>query len=133
MAQLINGYLSEEVLKSLEHKVDNATFEAEAKRIDENTNAPETLKKIKNVYGSNREAYIKTFIRIVYAERVLYNEVFLRSKDIHKEQYLNAGRLAKKTIISPNSFQNMSHDMGLIIRRLKIFAKEVLYLMKSQG
>jgi len=133
LAQLINGYLSEEVLKSLGHKVDNEILEAEAKRIDENTNAPETLKKIKNVYGSNRRAYIKTFIRIIYAERALYNEVFLRSKDIHKEQYLDAERLNKKTILSPNSFQNISKDMGLKIRRLKISVKEGIMPYERSG
>jgi len=133
LAQLINGYLSEDVLKSLGHKVDNAIFEAEAKRIDENTNAPETLKKIKNVYGSNRRAYIKTFIRIVYAERVLYNEVFLRSKDIHKEQYLKAEELHRKSISYPNAFLTISKDIGFKIRRLKISVKEGIIPYEKSG
>lgn len=133
LAQLINGYLSEEVLKSLGYKVDNEIFEAEAKRIDENTNAPETLKKIKNVYGSYRGAYIKTFIRIVYAERVLYNEVFLRSNDIHKEQYLMAKELHRKSILSPNSFLSISKDMGFNTRRLKISIKEGIMPYERSG
>ncbi|MBI5182167.1 MAG: hypothetical protein HZA06_04550 [Nitrospirae bacterium] len=124
LAQLINGYLSEEILKSLGHKIDEEVLEKETKRIDENTKAPETLKNIKDVYGRNRKGYIKTFVRIVYAERALYNEVFLKSKEIHKEQYFKAEGFIKKAIKSPNSFQNISKRMGLESKRLKISLKE---------
>ena len=123
LAQLVNGYLSEEVLKSLGHKVDNAVLEAEAKRIDENTKAPEILKKIKDIYGSNRDAYIKTFVRIVYAERALYNEVFLKSKEIHKNEYQNAENIIKEAIASKKPLREIVKEKGLRVVKLKVSQK----------
>ncbi len=120
LAQLINGYMSEEILKSLGHKVDDAVLEAEAKRIDENTKAPETLKKIKDIYGRNRDAYIKTFVRVVYAERFLYNEVFLKSKEIHINEYNKAENLIKDAIKSKRSLREIAKEKGLKTVKLKI-------------
>ena len=120
LSQLINGYLSEEMLKSLGHKIDDTILEAEAKRIDENTKAPETLKKIKDIYGRNRGAYIKTFVRIVYAERVLYNEIFIKSKEIHKEEYQKAEEILNKAIKSQKLFKDIAKEKGLKTIRLKV-------------
>jgi len=123
LSQLINGYLSEEMLKSLGHKIDDTILEAEAKRIDENTKAPETLKKIKDVYGRNRGAYIKTFVRIVYAERALYNEVFLKSKEIHKNEYQNAENTIKEAIASKKPLREIAKEKGLRVVKLKVSQK----------
>lgn len=120
LSQLINGYLSEEILKSLGHKIDDAILAAEAKRIDENTKAPEILKKIKAIYGSNKAAYIKTFIRIVYAERALYNEVFLKSREIHREEHQKAEEILSKAIKSPKLFKDIAKEKGLKTIRLKV-------------
>jgi hypothetical protein len=51
LAQLIKGYLSLEILRSLGHRVDREPLEGEAKRIDQNTQAPQVLQKVKEVYG----------------------------------------------------------------------------------
>ena len=134
LAQLIKGHLSEEALKSLGYKVDNAILEAEAKRIDENTKAPEILKKIKDIYGSNRDAYIKTFVRIVYAERALYNEVFLKSKEIHKNEYQNAENIIKEAIASKKPLREIVKEKGLRVVKLKVSQKAGLpLLVRRQG
>lgn len=87
LAQLIKGYLSLQVLKSLGYQVNHSKLEEEAKRIDKDTKAPGILNKIKDIYGRDRNNYLKTFVAVVYAERVLYNEIFLKSKKIHKRNY----------------------------------------------
>lgn len=87
LAQLIKGYLSEEVLKSLGQPPSDEIIEAEARRIDVNTRAPELLRAIKAVYGNDRGRYLKTFVRPVYAERALYRDIFLKSTDAKKMQY----------------------------------------------
>jgi hypothetical protein len=110
LSQLIKGYLSEEMLKSLGHKVDEAVLEKEAERINKNTKAPETLKKIKDSYSSNKAAYIKTFIRVVYAERALYNEVFLKSKEIHEKEHQKAEEILNKAIKSPKLFTGIAKE-----------------------
>lgn len=123
LAQLIKGYLCEEVLKSLGHKIDSSVLEGEAKRIDENTKVPDILKKIKDIYGKNRKAYIKTFIRVVYAERVLYNEVFLKSREIQKDAFSKAEKFLKKVTKSPEEFQKVAKEDGLEVRRLVLSLK----------
>ncbi|HEX8947659.1 MAG TPA: hypothetical protein VF790_01785 [Dissulfurispiraceae bacterium] len=82
LSQLIKGYLSLQVLEALGYRVDAAVLEEEARRIDTHTRAPDLLGKIKNIYGNDRASYLNTFVRVVYAERVLYNEVFLKSKGL---------------------------------------------------
>lgn len=81
LAQLIKGYLALEILKTLGHPADAAKIEAEAQRIDTSTKAPETLQKIKDVFVENRQAYLNVFVKQVYAERVLYSEIFLKTSD----------------------------------------------------
>lgn len=124
LAHLINGYLSEKILNSIGPKIEDAILDAEAKRIDENTKAPETLKKIKDIYGKNRKAYIKTFVRVVYAERVLYNEVFLRSKEIHREEHQKAEEVLNKAIKSPGLFKSMAKEKRLKAVRLRVSLKD---------
>ena len=124
LTQLIKGYLSEEILRSLGYKVDDAALEVEAKRIADNTKAPDTLKKIMAVYGGNRKGYIKTFVRVVYAERFLYNEVFLKSREIHKEQYQKADELLKASIKSPGRFKDIAATMGMEAQRLRLSIKD---------
>jgi len=113
LAQLIQGYLDEEVLKQVGYKVDEAVWEEESRRIDENTKAPDVLKKIKDVYGIDKSGYIKTFIRPVYGERYLYNEVFLKSPEIHKEQRQKAESFIRSAMASPDSFKSLAEKQSL--------------------
>ncbi len=133
LAQLIKGYVSLEILKSLGHKVDETVLEQEAGRIDRNTKAPDVLRKIKAVYGSDRAGYIKTFVTIVYAERVLYNEVFLKSREIHKEQYLMANGILIDAISSPGSFNEIAKKQGVKASKLRVSRKEGVVPYDSGG
>lgn len=124
LAQLIKGYLSEEVLRKLGRRVDEGTIENESKRIDENTKTPDALKRIKDIYGKDRKGYLKTFVRIVYGERVLYNEIFLTSRDIHREQYEKAKKLLSATIKEPENFGKVAKDLELEVVRLEFEHRE---------
>ena len=120
LAQLIQSYLDESVLKAVGGKADDAAWEAEAKRVDENTKAPEVLKKIKDVYGLDHAGYIKTFIRPVYAERYLYNEIFLKSKDISKDQNEQAKKFLAEAIANPSQFEAIATKMSLKASKMKL-------------
>ncbi|MEE8424160.1 MAG: hypothetical protein V3S49_06435, partial [Thermodesulfobacteriota bacterium] len=104
--------------------VDEAVLEQEAERIDKNTKAPDVLRKIKDVYGSDRAGYMKTFVTVVYAERVLYNEVFLKSREIHKEQYLMAEGILRNAIESPGSFNEIAEKKGVKASKLRVSRKQ---------
>jgi len=120
LSQLIKGYLAEEVLKSMGYRIDDSVIDSESRRIDANTKAPDVLNRIKEVYGNNRKAYNKTFVRIVYAERYLYNEVFLKSTFIHKEERGRAEEFLRRVIKNPERFSKIASDMQLTLKRFKI-------------
>lgn len=123
LAQLIKGYLSIEILKALGRTIDQSMLDAESKRIDENTKAPETLNKIKNIYGPDQKAYIRTFVRVTYAERTLYGEVFLKSKEIHQKQFQQAQALLGEAIRAAGSFKKIAERSGALWTKL-LLSKE---------
>jgi len=123
LAQLVQSYLAEEVLRSLGHKVDDSSWEEESRRIDENTRAPDTLKKVKDIYGLDRAEYVKTFIRPVYAERYLYNEVFLKSKDIHQAQLSQAQNFMGEAVKNPGEFARLAEQKGLKTAKMLLSEK----------
>jgi len=120
LSQLIKGYLTIEVLQSLGQRVDDAVLEGEAKRIDDNTKAPEVLAKIKAIYGTDRRAYLDTFVRLVYAERVLYSEVFLKTREIQKKQHQQVEELLRSSTASPAGFPSQAKQKGFPVAVLKI-------------
>lgn len=133
LAQLIQGYLDEEVLKQLGYKVDDSVWEAESRRIDENTKAPDVLKKIKDAYGLNKSGYIKTFVRVVYAERYLYNEVFLKSPEIHKEKREQAENFIREASAVPESFKSLAEKQSLKVATLLVSEKEGIQPYEDSG
>jgi hypothetical protein len=113
LAQLVKGYLALAVLQSLNVPTGEAAIEAEARRIDANTKSPEVLKRIKDVYGSDRRGYLATYVRIVYAERSLYNEVFLKDPAIHAAQRKKAEEFLAAAVKKPSAFGTIALEMGL--------------------
>jgi len=120
LAQLVKGYLAFEVLKDLGVPTDNAALEREAARIDGSTKAPEVLAKIKAVYGEDRRGYMDTFVRVVYGERGLYNEVFLKSAAIHQETRRLAAEFLAEAKGAPSSFAEIAKKRGLTAGTLRV-------------
>ena len=118
LSQLIQGALSVEVMKSLGIPAGDAELEKEALRIEENTRDPERLKKIREIFGNDRRAYRDVYVRGIYAERVLFNEVFLKSRDIHQEQYRKAEAFLEAARKTPASFREVARKSGLTSRRM---------------
>jgi hypothetical protein len=124
LGQLIKGFLSIEVLKSLGHKIENTTLDNEAKRINNNTKNPELLNEIIISYGNDKDSYLKTFVGIVYAERILYNEIFLKSKEIHQEQHHKADNFLKTVMKNPETFETTAEKSGLKTMKFIISAQD---------
>jgi hypothetical protein len=120
LAQLVKGYLAFEVLKALGVPTDNAALERESARIDGGTKAPEMLAKIKAVYGDDRRGYMDTFVRVVHGERVLYNEVFLKSAAIHQETRRQAAEFLAEATGDPSSFAEIAKKRGLEAGTLRV-------------
>jgi len=124
LSQLIKGYLALEVLKSLGHRVDKAAFQVEAQRIDRETQAPELLQKIKEIYQGDQKAYLHSFVGVVYGERVLYHEIFLPSEEIHRASREKAEALLKAALSSPASFSQIAGHQGVEVANLRISGKQ---------
>jgi len=124
LSQLLKGYLSLEILSNLGHPVDAAAITAEAQRIDSNTKAPEMLNKIKAVFGDNQEAYRNVFVKMTYAERVLYTEVFLKSPDVQLEQKHLAENIHRIATDTPTAMESTANKYGLKVLRLEVSNKE---------
>lgn len=120
LTQLIKGFLSVEVLKSLGQKVDGDAIEREDKRIDVDTKDPDKLKKIKEIFGSNKREYFKVFIMPVYGERVLYNDIFLKSSSVHKNENEKALKFLNEAIKSPASFVSLAKKRNLRAVKLSV-------------
>jgi hypothetical protein len=127
LAQLIRGYLSGQILKSLGLKVDEAALEKEARRIDLSTRDPDKLKKIKDIYGDERSAYLKTFVSVVYYQRILYSEVFLKSEEIQKDSRNRAEFFFKEAKDSPASFSRIAEKRGLKAVKFVLSEEEGIY------
>ncbi|MDH4162515.1 MAG: hypothetical protein OEW15_07470 [Nitrospirota bacterium] len=123
LSQLIKGNLSIEMLRSLGRTVDDSVLEKEAQRIDQNTKAPEMLKRIKDVYRSDRKAYLRSFVALVYAERVLYSEVFLKSPDAQATERKQAESLLQQASPSPSSFMQTARKQGLSAEQFRVSLK----------
>ena len=113
LAQLVKGYLALAVLQSLDVPTGEAAIEAEARRIDANTRAPEVLKRIKDIYGGDRRGYLDTYVRVVYAERILFNEVFLKDSSIHTAQRKKAEEFLAAAGKRPSAFGTIAKERGL--------------------
>lgn len=132
LSQLIKGYLAEEVLKSMGYRIDKNIIDSESKRIDANAKAPDVLNAIKKVYGRNKDAYNKSFVRIVYSERFLYNEVFLKSSSIHKEERKRAEEFINKAKKNPSLFSKIDSEMRLASRELIIRKQKAFWTQKNR-
>jgi hypothetical protein len=133
LAQLVQGYLSLQVLESLGQNADPSTLEAEAKRIERDTKAPEALKRIQAVYARDPKAYLLTFVRVVYAERVLYQEVFPRSPDIQGERHQKAEAFLQEALKSPSSFAHLAQQRDLEPVRLEVSLEKGIRPLTERG
>lgn len=131
--QLLNGALGMEILKTHGLKIDNADLEAEAKRIDDTTKAPEKLQKIKDVFGADRGAYLKNFVAIVYAERSLYNDIYLKRDEIHKAQMAKAVEFLKSAEKNASKFKESADKSDLKYVKLKISAKNGITFLDPEN
>jgi hypothetical protein len=77
--QLTTAYTYAQILKNNGHEITEHLLRAEDMRINKNTKAPEVLKKIRDLFKGDDEAYQKVFILPTYAERTIYYDFFAKN------------------------------------------------------
>lgn len=96
--QLARSFALAEIYTLHVRPIAPAALEAEAARIDRDTTAPEVLAKVKAVYGSDREAYLTTYVLPVLVERELYYEYFLKSSEPHVQSLAQAQAILHESL-----------------------------------
>ncbi|MHB8783531.1 MAG: hypothetical protein ACYDAX_08975 [Desulfobacteria bacterium] len=56
---------------------------------------------------------LDTYVRVVYAERILFNEVFLKDSSIHAAQRKKAEEFLAAAGKHPSAFGSIAKEMGL--------------------
>jgi hypothetical protein len=112
LKQLVASYTHAQVLKNNGVTIDESTLNAEIERIDKTTQAPETLERIKKVFGDNKAAYKKVFILPTFADRTIYFDFFRDNKDIHAPAQRKAEDFLAKAIADPKDFKSLAEKQA---------------------
>lgn len=118
LAQLVQGYLAAELMKTQGVTLDRETWLAEEKRIDQQTRDPATLAKVKYVYGDDHESYLYVGILPDFAQSRLYR-LYRSSPAMAEEARKTASEFLDKAEREPARFAALAKEYGIETRRLK--------------
>lgn len=123
LAQLVQGYLSAELLKREGAELDHDALLAEAQRIDRQTRDPERLAQIKAVYGENRDAFLRTGILPDFAQSRLF-AYFRKEARYSSEAKTTADAFLAKAQRNPEGYGELAEGMGASPRRFHVDPEE---------
>lgn len=87
LEQLKKYYQYLVILKKHGRVLNNEVLELEAARIDKETKDQQTLDQIKKVFGSDREAYLYTYVMPILVEREIYFGLYLKDPKLQKTDF----------------------------------------------
>lgn len=93
---------------------------AEAARVEKNTQDPEMLKKIKNIFGTDHEAYLKNVIKPSLVDRVIYYDFFLVRPEIHTEANEKVMKLIDQAQQKGFNFLTEAEKLGLEVKQIVV-------------
>jgi hypothetical protein len=111
--QLYKSAVNLEILKSNGVEFTQEQVLAEEKRIQENTRDPQTLQKIRALFGEDHDAFLRSFILPTLADRYIYNEFFLNSPHVHADSFLKAKELLAELAATPSDMAGVAKRNSL--------------------
>jgi hypothetical protein len=120
LRQLVGSYTNAQVLKNNDQKLDDEILKKEEERINQNTRAPETLERIKQIFGDDVESYRKVFILPTYADRVIYFEYFMNNPEIHAPSLKAAQEFLAEANQNPSQFKTLAEKKAKRFTRFEI-------------
>jgi len=118
--QLTKYFKMAAIMKKYGQPVTHEILEKEAERIEENTQRPEWLKKIKDMFQGDHNAYLRVFVLPVYVERSLYYDLFVKSKIIQKEPFERVQSFHQQVLSDGTSFVESAKKTEAKIIPLKV-------------
>lgn len=113
LLQLQKAYTDAQVLINNGHKINDDVLFGEMKRIEENTLAPDKLQEIKDIFSQRKEAFLKTYILPIYAQRVIFFDFFLNDPKIQNESRQKADNFLRQAKAKPQDWDQLIKSMGL--------------------
>lgn len=121
---LIKVFSYAQILKNNGAEVTEAKLRSEDMRINKNTKSPETLEKIKKVFGGDEDAYLKVFIMKTYVERTIYSDFFNRSPSTQAESLKKVADLISRAQKSKKSFKELATEQSLFYKKFSVSSRE---------
>lgn len=129
--QLIDSYVNAAILEKYGKKITPENVTEEEVRIEKESQMPDVLKKIQDIFGSNKEAYRRVFVIPVIADRMIYFELFSKEKSFHKDSLERAARLLEKAQSHPEKMNDLALEDKLPLMTLKLKKEGPNYILKS--
>lgn len=121
---LIFKYISAEILRLNGHPIDETTLAKESARIDKDTQAPETLAKIKAVFGGDKKAYERVFVLPTYADRTIYFGFFLGNDRIQARPMRDLQEILAGAKANPKRLEELAKEHGKSVVKLEYSEKD---------
>ncbi|MBI2058447.1 MAG: hypothetical protein HYT87_01615 [Nitrospirae bacterium] len=110
LSHLLKPCVGAAIMKKYGQPVTQEVLEGEAKRIDESTFMPDVLARIKQVFGENREAYLKDYILPVYVNRVLPYDIVRQNREIQAYARSEAQGWLDRVKANPGKFNEWAKE-----------------------
>lgn len=120
LRQLVTAYTYAQIMKNYGKPVTDEMIAQEDRRIDTETRDPKTLAKVKAVFGSNHELYLKAFVLPTYVERTIHADFFLNLPGVQSEAKEKALRLRTEAAKRPSRLMALARKQGLTTNILRI-------------
>lgn len=96
----------------------------EAARIDRSTQDSQTLARIKEIFGKDRESYLKNYVLPNLIERVLRSEFFPLNDDFHGESLKKAQAFVEEVRRNPEEFYRRAEQQSFPVTTIRVSLDE---------
>ena len=126
LLQLTRFYTYAQILKNHNRPVTDQALEQEEKRIDANTRDPDTLNKIKDIFGKDHESYRKVFILPAYVDRIFYYDFFLNTPELQAQFTNKAEEFFREATAAPQDFVKLAQKHSFTVQEVTLDPNEGL-------
>lgn len=125
LLQLQKSYINYRILKNHNYASMDERLKSEAERIDQKTKNPAMLKKIKEIFGKDKEAYQRVFVAPAAIDEVIYYNFFTQQMSLHDESQKKAEKVLEelKSSNEPLKEKAKKDELAYKIIQVSLFEK----------
>ena len=120
LEQLEKAFTYAQILKNNGLEINERMVRAEEMRINQNTKAPEVLSKIREIFGSDFEAYQKDFIIPTFAERTIYFDFFRQNQKAQAKSLAQVQNFLTLLKTNQGPLSELARQQGLTFNRFTL-------------